>query len=143
MIAGDKPIYCIIAGSRKFHDFELMRVRLDGYFQRAFEKNIPIIIISGTAGGADQLGERYAELRGLECIRMPAEWNKYGRSAGYKRNVEMAKVSTHLVAFWDGNTHRSGTNHMINISKEHHLISRIVMFESVATPKPTVLPKGL
>jgi len=125
----------IVAGSRKFHDFEMMCTRLDIILTRAFADEADITIISGTAGGADTLGERYAALRGLKLIRMPADWKRYGKSAGYKRNVEMAQTGTHLVAFWDGNKNHSGTFHMINIGKAHRLKCRTVMFQSIASPR--------
>lgn len=47
------------------------------------------IIISGGARGADQLAERYAELEGIPIEVYPADWEKYGKSAGFKRNVQM------------------------------------------------------
>ena len=75
-------IRCIVAGSRKSHDFDVMQARLDQIFKLAFEKKTPITIVSGTASGADQLSERYAGLRGLAFFRMPAKRDRYGRSAG-------------------------------------------------------------
>lgn len=71
----------------------------------------PITIVSGCAGGADKLGERYAKERGYELQPMPAQWYVYGRSAGYKRNAEMAAFATHLLAFWDRKSR--GTRHMV------------------------------
>ena len=44
-----------------------------------------IVIISGTASGADRLGERYAKEKGFQLRRFPADWNRYGKSAGYRR----------------------------------------------------------
>ena len=97
----------IIAGSRSFVDYTLLRQQLDCYFQ-----NITPVIICGEARGADTLGKRYAESHGLEVISMPADWNKYGKSAGYRRNEEMAKIADELIAFWDGKS--KGTKHMID-----------------------------
>ena len=44
------------------------------------------------------------------------DWDKYGKSAGYIRNTEMAEAGDILVAFWDGKS--KGTEHMINIMKK-------------------------
>ena len=46
----------------------------------------------------------------------PAYWDKYGKSAGYRRNLEMAEYADALIAVWDGKS--KGTEHMINIMKK-------------------------
>lgn len=111
----------IIAGSRTFNNYELLKQKLDFYIGEHKE----IEIISGTARGADRLGERYAFERGLTLHRFPADWSK-GKSAGYLRNEEMAKYGTHAVIFWDGISR--GTKHMIDLAKEYKLNYRVVKF---------------
>jgi hypothetical protein len=86
-----------------------------------------IVIISGAARGADRLGEKYAKERGYKVIRVPADWNRYGKSAGYIRNKEMAESSDALVAFWDGKS--KGTKNMIDLAKEYGLKVRVIMFQ--------------
>lgn len=104
----------IVAGSRSFNDYGLLVNTLDEVLPTK-----EIIIVSGAARGADQMGEEYAKERGYEIERYPANWIQYGRSAGYIRNTKMAEVSQMLVAFWDGVS--PGTKHMINIAKEKGL----------------------
>ena len=113
----------IVAGSRGFADYELLRERLC-YITQKLKR---VVIVSGTARGADQLGERWAEENGHEVIRMPADWNRYGKAAGYKRNEEMAKTAKGLVAFWDGNSR--GTSNMIDIAKREGLRVLVVRYE--------------
>lgn len=83
----------IVAGGRDFENYEWLREVLDNHL------TIGDIIISGTAKGADTLGEKYAEQRTHEIMKFPAEWEKYGKSAGPIRNRQMALVSDKLVAF--------------------------------------------
>lgn len=91
-----------------------------------------VTIVSGTANGADKLGERFAREFSLNLKRFPANWDKYGKSAGYKRNAQMAKYASDslskkvLIAFWDGKS--SGTKHMINLAKERNLEVHIVRY---------------
>ena len=59
-------------------------------------------------------------------MRYPADWDTYGKSAGYRRNQLMADNADALVAFWDGQSR--GTGHMINLAKERNLKVRIVRF---------------
>lgn len=119
-------IHCIVAGSRGFDSYLTMSAVLGHLFSKALERGDDVLIISGAARGADQKGELYAARNQLECHKYPADWDRYGRSAGYKRNEFMAKVATHLVAFWDGNSR--GTKHMIDIAKHEGLIVRVYDF---------------
>lgn len=105
----------IIAGSRDFNDYE----RLYQFCDRILSKQSTVQVVSGTARGADRLGEQYAEEKGYEIKYFPANWDKYGKSAGYKRNEEMAKYADALIAFWDDKS--KGTKHMINLARNHNL----------------------
>ena len=112
----------IIAGTRTFNDYEFLKERCSFFLKN--KKPSEIQIISGGARGADSLGERFAEEKGYALRLMPADWDRYGKSAGYIRNTEMADVADALIAFWDGKSR--GTMHMINIARERGLVVRIV-----------------
>lgn len=112
----------IIAGSRSFQDYELLKSKMSYYLQNAKD----IEIVSGTAYGADKLGERFAKEFNYELKQFPADWDTFGKSAGYKRNVQMADYADALVAFWDGESR--GTEHMIRIMKDKNKALRIVKF---------------
>lgn len=116
------PLKVIIAGSRTFMDYEQLASRCDHFLSREVNKR-PIEIVSGTARGADRLGEKYARERGYTITQFPADWNRYGRSAGYKRNVQMADYADALIAFPLGEAR--GTNHMIRIAQDKGLTVRI------------------
>lgn len=110
----------IVAGSRSFDDYGLLADTLDHLLQN---KGRDVIIVSGAARGADTLGEIYAAERGFQIARFPADWDRYEKSAGYRRNVQMAENADALVAFWDGVS--PGTQHMIRIAKEKNLQIRV------------------
>ncbi len=111
----------IIAGSRGFTDYECLKETCNFLLSNILDDNIEII--SGTAKGADQLGERYAEEMGYKIKRFPAEWDKYGKGAGFRRNTIMAKYSDTLIAFWDGKS--NGTKHMIGVARKNNLNVKI------------------
>lgn len=72
-----------------------------------------VIIMSGNCPeGADAMGETFAKDRGYELKLYPAEWHKYGRGAGPRRNRAMAQKAQVLIAFWDGES--PGTDNMIH-----------------------------
>lgn len=99
----------IIAGSRDAVSYHLV---VDAVAESGF---IIDQVISGGARGADRLGEAYAKNNGIELLIMKADWDKFGKSAGYRRNEDMAKVGNALIAIWDGESR--GTMHMIEIAK--------------------------
>jgi len=98
----------IVAGSRTFQDY--------GVLEKALETHIITEIVCGGAKGADTLGEWYGEKNSIKVTKFPANWAKYGKSAGYIRNEEMAKYAEELIAFWDGRS--GGTKHMISIARQ-------------------------
>lgn len=111
----------IVAGSRGFSDYSLLKSKLDYYLKNVTEQ---IEIVSGTAKGADTLGERYAKEKGYQIKQFPADWS-LGKKAGYLRNVEMAQYATHCICFWDGQS--SGTKLMIELCKLKGIVLRIVL----------------
>jgi predicted Rossmann fold nucleotide-binding protein DprA/Smf involved in DNA uptake len=113
----------IIAGGRDFSDYPLLIESCDQILSDLDN----IEIVSGRARGADSLGEDYALERGYDCKIFPADWEKYGKAAGYKRNSEMAEYSDLLIAFWDGTS--KGTEHMINIARKKGLKIKIINYE--------------
>jgi hypothetical protein len=112
-------IKVIVAGGRHFNDFGLVEKHL---------ANLPAgsVIVSGGATGADSLGERFANENGYDIVRFPAEWDKYGKRAGYLRNKQMAEYGTCLLAFWDGKSR--GTKMMINLAKEQGIPVKVVRY---------------
>jgi hypothetical protein len=85
-----------------------------------------IEIVSGTAAGADKMGEHYAVVYSHDIKQFPADWTKFGKRAGYIRNEEMAQYADALVALWDGKSR--GTKHMIDIANRHGLPTRIIHY---------------
>lgn len=117
----------IIAGSRGFSNYKLLREQCNK-FLREKRKTSNIIVVSGHARGADTLGEKYAQDEGFTLEIYPAQWKKFGKRAGYRRNEQMAEVADALIAFWDGSS--KGTKHMIDIMNEKNLLVRVVEYET-------------
>ena len=111
---------CIIAGGREFNDELLLKLWADRILA------VGDTIISGGARGADRLGEEYADNDGHPLEVYPADWDRYGKRAGYLRNEEMAKQADTLLAFWDGES--KGTKHMIDIALREGLNVVVVRY---------------
>lgn len=109
----------LVCGSRHFNNYWKLCQEMD-YISEVydFDNRQPITIISGTAKGADTLGERYATECGWELVRYPADWETHGKRAGPIRNSQMLREGKPdlVVAFLAPNSR--GTKHMIEIAEK-------------------------
>lgn len=131
-----KELRVVIAGSRDFDDLPKLISSCANILSDIINRRNDldkIRVVSGTAKGADQLGEQYAKIAGYEVTKFYPDWNGLGKKAGYVRNTEMAKYAVAngnygvLIAFWDGKS--KGTKHMIDLAKKNNLEVYIVRFD--------------
>ena len=114
----------IIAGSRRFTDYGLLKEKCDFFLQN--QSNVEIV--SGTAAGADTLGERYAVERGYKVKRFPADWSK-GIQAGHIRNAEMAAYADAAIIFFvDGS---KGSQSMLKAANRKGIAVRVVDMDAL------------
>ena len=104
----------VIAGCRNYNNYDEAKEYIDFCLSNIRKEN-DIIIVSGCASGADKIGERYAKENGFKVEQYPADWEKYGKSAGPRRNRQMAEVADYVICFWDGQSR--GTRSMIEYTK--------------------------
>src|SRR5262245_22082381 len=95
----------IIAGSRTFTDYQLLCQTLAPDRHRITE------VLTGGARGAEQLGYRWAWKHAIRHQLFRADWERFGKSAGVRRNYQMAQAGDLLIVFWDGQS--PGTTHMV------------------------------
>ena len=105
-----KELKVIVAGGRNFNDYDQLSAVIFDQAELVGE-DVGISIVSGMARGADALAHQFAMNEGVQVYEFPADWNKYGKRAGYVRNDEMAQFADALIAFWDGKSR--GTKNMI------------------------------
>jgi len=82
----------VIAGDRNCDDRAIVKEAIE---ESGFEITE---VISGGARGVDTVGEEWATDNGIPFARFPADWERYGRAAGPKRNKQMAEYGDALVA---------------------------------------------
>lgn len=128
----EKIFKVIIAGSRSFQDYDLLEKKCDAILSSIEDE---IWVISGTADGADTLGEKYAQNRGYYLMECPAEWGniagkppnqiktnnrgkKYWTLAGHRRNEQMAQLADALILF---NLGTPGSKNMLSIAQQYDL----------------------
>lgn len=118
-----------IVGSRTFVDYQVL-------CEEMAKLPTPSLIVSGGAKGADALGKKYADEHNIPTKIFPAIWHPQGedgpmdKGAGMKRNTDIIKESTAVLAFWDGDS--TGTVDSIN---------KAVMFKKHVKVVYTGIPK--
>lgn len=103
----------LICGGRSFEDRRLFHNTIFPYYEK-YKSNLEII--TGMARGADTLALKFGLYYQLSVHKFPAEWDVYGKSAGYIRNKQMLDIGKPdlVVAFPGGN----GTKMMIKLAKD-------------------------
>jgi integron integrase len=118
----------LVAGSRAFADYPLLCATLD----RLLAGRGRVAVVSGGAGGADRLGERYAAARGLPVERFVPAWAAHGRAAGPIRNREMVPGCGLAVFFWDGRS--PGTADAVARARRAGVPVEVVRYADPARP---------
>lgn len=73
-------------------------------------------IVSGGAIGIDTCAEKYAKINNLPIKIFLPKYEKYGKAAPLKRNIEIIDYADMVIAFWDGTSR--GTKFVIDKCKE-------------------------
>ena len=102
----------LVCGGRDYKDQERVFKVLD----KALEAFKELHIIEGGAPGADTCAKNWSLSRGITFDEYPAEWERFGKRAGYIRNAMMLDVGKPdlVIAFPGG----KGTRMMIDLAKK-------------------------
>lgn len=85
---------------------------------------INIVIIQGGAKGADRLASQWAKENNIRQEQYDADWDSYGKAAGYIRNKTMLTVGKPdlVIAFSGG----QGTKNMIQLAQDENIQVEII-----------------
>ena len=122
----DKDVAVLLCGSRDWSDDRAVREQLERAVARFGRERLVVIV--GGARGADRQAEIRARELGLAVEVYPARWDRHGRSAGYRRNVEMLDrladfPHRYVIAFSNGSR---GTQHTIDQARRRGIPVRVV-----------------
>jgi hypothetical protein len=97
-----------ITGSRGYAHPEVVR----NFVQRCLPETG---IVSGACKNApDRWAVDTAKAMKRPYKEIPADWERYRKAAGFRRNIEIVLAATHVVGFWDGKSR--GTRHTIALA---------------------------
>lgn len=111
-----KHIKVLVCGGRNYTNREHLNQRLNDFEAWLYTQDANLVtLIHGGARGADLLSGEWAKSKSIDVQVFPAEWDKYGRSAGFKRNTQMlAEDPDYVLAFEGGR----GTQMMCKIARD-------------------------
>ncbi len=92
------PLRVLVTGSRDLTDESVVLTALQAVVEYAAGR--PIVIVHGACRGADLLVARLAAatIPGVTIEPHPAEWAKFGKSAGPRRNAAMVNSGVEICA---------------------------------------------
>ena len=121
----------LVCGSRDIKDQEFVFKKLDFLLsnkdlssvviihgdQKSFDRHLEIFY------GADHFAKLWSVLKGVKQIPFPADWDKFGKSAGPIRNKQMANEDLDAcVAFLGRNSKNAGTLNMLKLVKDKDIV---------------------
>ena len=109
----------LITGSRSWDDISYIRSVFEMFSVECSE----ITLVSGACPtGADRLGEIVAAELGWNIELYPADWNRYGKRAGFVRNSQMIDTDPDVVVGFVRNGSKGATM-TINLGRKKGLLT--------------------
>jgi hypothetical protein len=107
-----KQFRLLVCGGRDYNNAKQFRDVMKEYYKLY---GMEVFICEGGASGADLMAKDLADRVGWDRVQFPANWKKYGKSAGPIRNLKMFNefMPHECVAFPGGN----GTKDMVRVCK--------------------------
>jgi len=125
--------YLLVTGGRDYSDREFVFKTLDSARRLIGGCDV---LIHGGARGADSIAGDWAKRHGIKEIVFKANWGKYGRGAGPRRNLEMIRFAETLgvgrICPFPGGR---GTANMVEIAKssKHMFFFRLPQIEAAGS----------
>jgi len=105
-----------VVGSRSLKDNAAAMLGAVAIISNIIEKYDITHFVSGGAAGPDKWGEATATGYAILSTIYKPDWDKYGKSAGIRRNVDIINDSDLVLIFWDGKS--KGTSHDIMLARK-------------------------
>lgn len=111
----------LVCGSREWPDYHVLRKHLERLPRGS-------VILHGGARGGDLMAGVAARALGFEEKVFPADWKRYGKKAGFIRNLEMLEAWPDLVLAFSLN-HSAGTEHTIREARKRGIPTRVIRYQ--------------
>lgn len=113
----------LVTGSRAWTDAERVYAELNAVYEPG------MVVVHGAARGADRMASDWAKMRGVEEEPHHADWDRFGKRAGFIRNWEMVKAGADLcLAFPLGESR--GTRSCMKLAQQQGIPLVVVVEEA-------------
>ncbi|MEM9895125.1 MAG: SLOG family protein [Bacteroidota bacterium] len=106
-----------VLGTKDFTDYQLL--------EKELVKEKADVFVVGGKRGPDELAQEYALENDIPTQVFLPDYQKYGRSANYYRNLQMIEHSSKVIIFWNGRS-RSHYNYLPHIRKWKRLFRTVI-----------------
>lgn len=114
----------LITGSREWEDVDWIHRVLEEYVGSCD----PVLVSGHCPSGADVICENFAYNMGWDVELHPADWDRYGKRAGYVRNYEMVREGADVCLAFIRNRSK-GASHTARFAQEARIETRIFHHE--------------
>ena len=114
----------LVCGSRSITDAAWVSEQISALIA---EKGFPLsdlTLIEGGAKGVDAMCKAWAIANGVPIETHKADWARYGRGAGHRRNADMVVAANCVLILWDGIS--TGTKNDIDLCKKNNKNYKLV-----------------
>lgn len=114
----------LVCASRDFNNEFAASMIIDSFIR----DNIPrgSTVIHGNARGGDRMAAASAARHGSDVVAFDADWDTYGKRAGFIRNLEMLDEKPDwVVGFWNGSS--KGCKHTLNEAEKRGIQTTVVL----------------
>lgn len=118
----------IVAGSRTISSPQIVALAIEasGWQGKITE------VVCGMASGVDTSGMIWASEHGIDTMLFPADWRTFKKSAGPRRNLQMAEYADALLLVWDGES--KGSWDMLRVAERKGLELFVVTVAAAGPP---------
>ncbi len=115
-VTEERYLRLLVTGSRDWNNYGCIAQALKDIWLANGSK--PMLLISGACPtGADRMAEHVWEAGGMLVERHPAEWDRFGRRAGFIRNRAMVDLGADLCVAFIRNKSK-GATHTVDLARE-------------------------
>ena len=107
----------LVTGSREWDDVEELRLAL--VHAAILRLDSAVIVHGACPSGADAIAAEWARDYGVQAEEHPADWEQFGKAAGFRRNAEMVALGADLcLAFYKQGAGNKGTGHCASLAEK-------------------------
>lgn len=107
----------LVTGSRDWHDYNCIDHYLRVFYEAAGSNPASILVHGACPRGADEIAQRIWLFNGLQDEPHPAQWDLYGKKAGFLRNKEMVTLGADYCLAFIKNKSR-GASHTASLAEQ-------------------------